>query len=82
MSTLHELKLAGTDMQKADFNNLPSSLLTLDLSKCELSIASFRTLYVLVDLIELDLRGFKNSNITGDDVNELKNALPNCKIHY
>ena len=77
---LQELKLVSTNMTKADFSCLPSTLKELDLSGCELSIASFSTLSTLTQLEKLNLKHIKNHNITDAEHLSLQEALPNCII--
>lgn len=81
LSQLSELSLAQTDMVKADFTLLPKSLKQLNLSHCKLSLASFNTLFTLTQLKTLDLQHIQNSNITSDHIEQLKAALPDCKIN-
>ncbi|MBA3236726.1 MAG: hypothetical protein H0T62_00045 [Parachlamydiaceae bacterium] len=77
---LQVLKLSGTNMTKADFSCLQSTLKDLDLSYCEMSIASFKTLSMLTQLEKLNLKNLRNDNITDADRLSLQEALPNCNI--
>ncbi len=77
---IKELSLGSTNMTKADFNLLPTSIESLSLAGSTLSIESFNTLFAMTNLKKLDLKGIKNANINSAMINNLKAALPGCDI--
>lgn len=78
---LKELSLSGRVITTADFSDF-QSLESLNLSKCNLSITSFQTLFSLEKLKLLDIREIKSSNIPYAFIQKLQETLPRCELLY
>lgn len=79
LPNLINLLMRGLDLSKFDFSEF-SSLESLDLLRCNLSIGSFNSLENLHNLKKLRLGIPKNNNINKAMLQELQLKLPNCII--
>lgn len=79
ISTLRKIDLAGTNIKGADFTNL-KNIEELNLSGTNISREDLHTLKGLTQLKLLNLSQLNSATVRPQDIQELMQALPQCKV--